>query len=122
MLNRGDVSRSKVLEIIRISVQTIKVGIPTYLNSYEEALVVALAQIKGAHGLPIDFNIVGAKLKFVIKAVNSQQSTKDITANSSSNYTYLVIKQVNRIEDGHDTQSKKIRTGLVKVSSISNYR
>ena len=42
MLNRGDVSRSKVLEIIRISVQTIKVGIPTYLNSDEEALVVAL--------------------------------------------------------------------------------
>ena len=29
---------------------------------------------------------------------------------------------MNNIEDGHDNQRKKIRTGLVKVSSISNYR
>ena len=84
--------------------------------------MVASTEIEGAHGMPIDVNTLEAKLKLVIKAVKARQSTKDITANSSSNYTRSVIKQVNGIEDRHDTQSKNIRTGLVKVSSISNYR
>ena len=43
MLKRGEVLRSKVLEIINMSVQKIKVGWPTYLNSDEEALMVALS-------------------------------------------------------------------------------
>ena len=34
----------------------IKVGRPTYCNSDEEALVVALAEVEGDHGLPIDVN------------------------------------------------------------------
>ena len=72
--------------------------------------------------MPIDINILGAELQLVIKAVNARQSTKDITANSSSKCTRSVIKQVNRKEDGHDTQRNKIITGLVKVSSISNNR
>ena len=46
--------RSKVLEMIKQSVQRNKIGRPTYLNSDEEALVVASAEIEGAHGLPID--------------------------------------------------------------------
>ena len=115
-------SRSKVLEIINISVQKVKAGRPTYLNSDEEALVVASKEIEGAHGLPIDVNVLGAELKLVIKSVNARQSTKDITANSSSKYNHSVIKRVNRKEDGHDMQMKKIRTGLVKVSGISNNR
>ena len=56
----------------------------------------------------------------VIKAVNTQQSTKEITPKASSNYTRLVIKPVKNIEDFRDKQRKKIRTGLVKVSSISS--
>ena len=34
----------------------------------------------------------------------------------------MVIKRANNIEDGHDKQRKKSKTGLVKVSSISNNR
>ena len=45
MLKKGEVLRSKVLEIIKISVQKIKVGRPTYFNSDEEELLVALAEI-----------------------------------------------------------------------------
>ena len=113
-------SRSTLLEIIKMSVQKIKVGRPTYLNSDEEALVVALAEIEGAHGLPIDVNTLGAELQLVIRAVNARQSTKVITPNASSQYTRSVIKRVNKREDGHDNQRKKSRTVLVKVSSISN--
>ena len=98
-----------------MSVQNIKVRRPTYLNSDEEALMVASAEIEGDHGLPIGLNILGAELQLVIKAVNVRKSTKDITTNSSSKYTRSVINRFNCKEDGHDTQRKKIRTGLVKV-------
>ena len=122
MLKKVEVLRSKVLKMINMSVQKNKVGRPTYLNSYEEALLEALAEIEGAHGLPIDVNTLGAKLPLFIKPVNARQSTKDITPKASSKYTRSVMKRVNNIEDGHDKQRKKIRTGLVKVSSISNNR
>ena len=73
MLKKEEVSKSKPLEIIKMSVQKVKVGRSTYLNSDEEALVVASAEIEGDHGLPIDVNTLGAKLKFIIIAVNAQQ-------------------------------------------------
>ena len=112
--------RSKVLETIKMTVHKIKVGRPTYLNSDEEALVVASAEIEGAHGLPIDVNTLGSELQLFIRAVNARQSTKVITPKASSQYTRSVINRVNNIEDGHDNQRKKSRTVLVKVSSISN--
>ena len=62
-----------------MTVNRIKVGRPTYLNSDKEALVAASAEIEGSHGLPIDVSTLGAELKFVIKAVNTRQSTKEIT-------------------------------------------
>ena len=43
IFKKGEVLRSKVLEIINMSVQKIKIGRPTYLNSYENALVVSSA-------------------------------------------------------------------------------
>ena len=93
--------RSKVLEPIKMTVNKIKIGRPTYLNSDEEALVVALADIEGAHGLPIDVNTLGSELQLVIRAVNARQSTKVITPKASSQYTRLVIKRVNNREDGY---------------------
>ena len=112
--------KSKVLETIKMNANKIKMGRPTYLNSNEEALVVASAEIEGDHGLPIDVNTLGGELQLVIRAVNARQSTKVITPKASSQYTRSVIKRLNNREDGHDNQRKKIRTGLVKVSNISN--
>ena len=99
-----------------------KNGRPTYLNLDEEALVVASAEIEGAHGLPIDVNTLGGELQLVITSVSARQSTNIITPKSLAKYTRSVIKQVNKREDGHDNQRKKSRTGLVKVSSIINNR
>ena len=84
--------RSKVLETIKISVHRIKFGIPTYINSDEEALMVSLAEIEGDHGLPIDVNILGVELQLVIRAVNARQSTKVITPKASSQYTCSVAE------------------------------
>ena len=74
-----------------MSVHKIKNGRPTYLNPDEEALVVAAADMEGAHGLPIDVRTLGAELQMVIGAVNARQSTKVITPHASSQYTLLVI-------------------------------
>ena len=59
--------------------------------------MVESAEIEGSHGMAIDVNKLAAELQLVIKAVNVQQSTKDITANSSCKYTRSVIKRVNYI-------------------------
>ena len=55
-------SISKLLEIIKMSFKKIKVGRPTYLNSDEEALMIASEEIEGSHGLPIGFYALGAEL------------------------------------------------------------
>ena len=68
--------------------------------------MVASAEIEGAHGLPIDVNILGSELQLVIIAVNARQSTKVISPKASSQYTRSVIKRVNNIEDSHDNQSR----------------
>ena len=109
-LKKGEVLKSTVLATIKMSVHKTKKGRPTYLNSDEEALVVASAEIEGAHGLPIDVRTLGAELQVVIGALNAQQSTKVITPHASSQYTRSVIKRVNKREDGHDNQRKKSRT------------
>ena len=62
-----------MLEIIKMSVQKIKIGRPTYLNSDKEALVVASVDKEGAHGMSIDVNTLAAELQLVI---NSSQLTK----------------------------------------------
>ena len=80
-----------------MSVQKIKVGRPTYLSSDEEALVLVLAEIEGAHGLPIDVYTLGVELQLVVKEVNARQSTKDITPRSSSKYTPSAINRFNSI-------------------------
>ena len=91
-------------------VHKIKKGIPTHLNPYEEALVVASDEMEGAHGLPIDVNTLGVELQLVIREVNARQSTKVITPKASSQYTRSFIKRVKNIEDDHDNQRKKSRT------------
>ena len=108
--------------MIKQSAQRNKIRRPTYLNSDEEALVVALAEIEGAHELPIYVNTLGVEHQLVIRAVSSQQSTKDITPKASSQYTRSVIKRVKNLEDGHENQREKSIKGLVKVSIISNNR
>ena len=45
--------------MIKMSVQRINFGRPTYLNSYEEVLVVVSTEIEGDNGLPIDVNTLG---------------------------------------------------------------
>ena len=86
-LKKGEVLRPKVLETIKMTFHKIKIGRPTYLNPYEEALVVASSEMEGDHGLSVDVNTLGAELQLVIRAVNARKSTKVVTPKASSQYT-----------------------------------
>ena len=77
-----------------MSVQRIKFGRPTYLNSDEESLVVASVDIEGARGLPIYVNTLGAELQCFIKKVNARQSTKD----TPTHMNYSLVKMWNFIQ------------------------
>ena len=63
-IEEGRGVKIKTVKNHKMSVQKIKVGRPNYLNSDEEALVVALTEIEGAHGLPIGVNTLGSELHF----------------------------------------------------------
>ena len=52
--NTGEVSISKLREVLQKFVKRNKVGRPTYLSPNEESFVVEAAEKEGANGLPID--------------------------------------------------------------------
>ena len=59
-MNTGDVSRSKIREVLQLSIKMSKVGRPTYFIPNEEEFVVSAADIEGAHGFPMDTATIAA--------------------------------------------------------------
>ena len=106
--------------MIQPSVKKTTVVRPTYLSPYEESFVVATEEIEVAHGLPIDTALMAYELKIVVESVKEKPAYKDIAPQSASNYCCIVVKQVNFCKEAYDNQRKKIRTGLIKVSSLSD--
>ena len=45
MMKKGEVPKSKLIEVLQISVKNHKLGIPTYLSLYEEKLLVEASEI-----------------------------------------------------------------------------
>ena len=109
-MKKREVSRSKFREVIQISVKTNKVGRPTYLSLDEELLVVAAAEIEGAHGLPVDTATISAELQSIVAYVKARPTCKKITHNAAAKYCHAVAKRVNVSEEAHNNQRKKIRT------------
>ena len=48
-VEKGEISRGKVIEILGLTVKMNKSGIPTYLNEHKDLLVVTSADIEGVH-------------------------------------------------------------------------
>ena len=99
-----------------------KLGRPTYLSPGEESLLVAKEEIEGYHGLPTNTAMISAELKYVVASLKERAKCKKITHNSASKYCCAVKNRVNVSKEAHDKQSKKSRTGFIKVSSQSNNR
>ena len=109
-------------EIVKLAVQMKKPGRPTYLNGYEESLVIASANIEGVHDLPFGFRGVAMQLQNNVKAFKSRCGDNDILPKSSLSYFQEVIKRVNKMDDEHEDQKIRSRAGLVKVSILSKTR
>ena len=65
----GGISKGKVREIVKLIVQMKKAGQQTYLDEYDESLLVASYNIEGGHGLHLDFHSVSHQFKSIFKAV-----------------------------------------------------
>ena len=121
-MKTGEVSRSKLIEVLQLSAKNNKVGRPNYLSLDEESLVVVAADIEGAHGLPINTFSISYELQFVLASVKARPTCKKITYSAAAKYCPVVVKQVNVSGEAHDNQRKKSRTRLIKVSSLSHNR
>ena len=69
-----------------------KAGQITYLDKYEDALVITSADIEGGHSLPFDCHSIAKQLQKIAKSVNSCCGDKDIPEKSSMRYCQKVIK------------------------------
>ena len=105
-----------------MSVLDQKVGRPPYLITYEDAFLVAAAEIEGDHGFPIDTDTIPAELQCVVESVKSRPTCKETTLKSTENYFGAVVKRVNVPEETHDKQRNNSRPGLIKISSLSHNR
>ena len=93
---------------------------PNYLNEDNESLVVSSDDIKGGHGLLLDYRGVAHYFQDVVKSVNTWCGGYEIQEKSLLMYLCKVIKTVNTNEDYHKIQTRKLHTGLVNVYSLIN--
>ena len=70
-MKTGHVPRSKLIEVLQLSIKNNKVGIPTYLSSEKEEFVVSASHIEGSHGFPIDTALIVDKLYSVIESAKA---------------------------------------------------
>ena len=99
-------SRSKVRQIVVLTVKMNKSGPQTYPNEDKESLVVASTNTEVGHGLFLDCHGVLQKFQNAIKAVKYRCGDCDIQEESSLRYFCEVIKCVNKKGDEHKSQTK----------------
>ena len=74
----GGISRGKVREIVKLTVQIKKSGQKTYLNKDKETLVVASADNEGDHCLPLDCRGATKQSKKILKSAKYRCRDYDI--------------------------------------------
>ena len=72
--------------------------------------------------MPTNTAMISTELKYVVASVKAIETCKKITHNYASKYCCAVRNQVNVSKEDHDKQRKKSRTGLIKISILSNNR
>ena len=80
----------------------------------------ALANIEGGDGLPLNCNGVTQQLLNDAKDTNYLCDDNKTIPKYSMRSCRAVINQVNKTEDEHEEQKIRSCTGLVKVSRLSN--
>ena len=75
-----------------MSVLDQKAGRPPYLITYEDAFLVAEAEIEGDQGFPIDTDTIPDELQCVVESVKSRPTCKEIALKSAAKYFRAVVK------------------------------
>mmetsp|Transcript_853 Transcript_853/g.1211 ORF Transcript_853/g.1211 Transcript_853/m.1211 type:complete len:242 (+) Transcript_853:94-819(+) len=97
-------------------------GRKTFLSKHEEPLMVAKAEIEGAHGMPCNCRKFAGRLNELLLKVNPERNNNQPKMESILQYTRRVIQRVNRVETGNVEYNKKTRNGEIKLSGLSNKR
>ena len=95
-------------------------GRPTHLNHEEEALVIVVAEIKGAHSIPQTQKRLVESLHNLLQSIGKR--TEQVSINTKQAYTQSVIQRVNKREPEKVDQKKRSATGEVNVRRLSNKR
>jgi len=109
------------MDIIRQTPKPMK-GRPTLLTKDEEALIVATAEIKGAHSLPTTRKTLALKLNEVLVGVSGRNIEPPVKYDSKLRYAQRLIRRVNTTEQDAIGQKKRSNTGEIKVSGLSHKR
>ena len=99
--------------------ETKDVGKPCYLSRDEEAIIIAVAEIKGAHSLPSSQEVVGEKLHAVLQNVGS---TPEVQNKTKLAYARRVSCRINKQESEQVEQQKRSLTEEIKVRGLSHKR
>ena len=94
------------------------VGRPCYLSRDEEAIIIAVAEIKGAHSLPSSRKVVGEKLHTVLQNIGKRNPEVQNTTKLA--YARRVIRRVNERESDQVGQQKRSSIGEIKVRGLSH--
>ena len=78
MVKNGRLSRKQIKYAIEEREKK-SVGRPCYLSKDEEAIIVAVAELKGAHSLPSSQKIVGEKLHVVLQKIGKREEVQNKT-------------------------------------------
>ena len=91
-MNTGEVSISKLREVIQMSVKKNRVGRPTSLILVEEAFLVVAAEIEVDHGFHIETAMIESELQCVVESVNVGPICKEIYPKSATKYYRTFVK------------------------------
>ena len=119
MVKQKKISREKIRTVVDNRNKTV-MGRPTHLNRDEEALVVAVAEIKGAHSLPQTRKLLAENLHKLLQTMGKR--TDEVDHKTKQAYARSVIQRVNKREPEKVGQKKRSAAGEVKVRGLSNKR
>ena len=119
MVNAKEITRGRIRAVIDVR-KKILCGRPCYLTRDEEALVIATAEVKVAHAMPVTRKLLSEKLHNILQGLGKRST--EVTLKTKQAYARDVIRRVNKIEDEQAGQRKRSSTGEIKVRGLSHKR
>ena len=105
MVKQKKISREKIRTVVDNRNKAV-MGRPTHLNRDEEALVVAVAEIKGAHSLPQTRKLLAENLHKLLQTMGKRTDEVDLKTTQAS--VWSVIQRMNKREPEKVGQKREV--------------